>query len=237
MPNHITISKIRNMLEPFVNQVDSKMFFKTGEGEYSAHDKFIGISAPTLRKISKDLVDINTFALCDLLKSGVNEERLLALRILVLRYEKGNAESKQEVYNFYMENLKYVNNWNLVDSSAHLILGPHIANSDKTVLQKLAVSKNLWERRIAMVATLHFIKNGDNTWAFKIATALLNDTHDLIHKATGWMLREAGKKNELELKAFLDKHAAAMPRTMLRYSIERLDANTRKLYMEKRNSD
>jgi 3-methyladenine DNA glycosylase AlkD len=207
-------------------------FFKTNPGSYAAHDQFLGIPVPKLRLIAKQYKNISLDDLQPLIESPFNEERLLALFILVAQYQKGDARTKAACYDFYMRNLRHVNNWNIVDSSAHLILGAHLADKDKTILITLANSHILWERRIAMIATWYFIRQNDLSWTFKIAQILLNDTHDLMHKAVGWMLREAGKKDEAQLIAFLDKYASTMPRTMLRYAIERFEPSLRVHYLK-----
>jgi len=211
-----------------------RAFYKTGVGEYAEHDQFIGVSVPELRKIAKDFKRLQIDDVQRLLKSSVNEERLLALFVLIDQYHHQAALAEKEtLYRFYLQKLKYVNNWNLVDASAHLIIGAHLFSTDKSMLLTLAKSQIMWERRIAMVATLYFIRNNQLEWTFKIAKVLLHDTHDLIHKAVGWMLREAGKRDERQLIAFLNIHARAMPRTMLRYAIEKFDESQRKAYLNK----
>jgi 3-methyladenine DNA glycosylase AlkD len=207
------------------------IFFKTGPGHYAEHDQFMGVTVPVLRKIAKDFSSITREEIKDLIESPINEERLLALFILVLQYQKAKNHTKDELYQFYLHNLKHVNNWNLVDASAHLIIGAHLVNADKKILHTLAKSEILWERRIAIVSTWYFIRNNDLECTFKIAEMLLSDDHDLIHKAVGWMLREAGKRDEKQLSAFLDHHAEKMPRTMLRYSIEKFPEQQRKNYL------
>ena len=160
----------------------------------------------------------------------------MALFILVEQYKQGVQEVKDQIYQFYLNNLNQVNNWNLVDASAHLIIGAHLHQKNKQSLVVLAQSEILWERRIAIVSTWHFIRNNDLEWTFKIATFLLQDQHDLIHKAVGWMLREAGKKDQNQLIDFLEQYAQKMPRTMLRYAIERFPEPQRKAYLIKKNS-
>lgn len=197
-------------------------FFKTTPGSYAAHDQFIGIKVPIIRSIARQYKDLDFNDIKELLDSCFNEERLLALIILTTQYEKGNQSIKNAIYEFYQNNINQINNWNLVDASAHLIIGAHLYNKDKNYLITLSQSTNLWHRRMAVIATLYFIRKNDLDWTFKIAKLLLHDTHDLIHKAVGWMLREAGKKNESSLIAFLEKYARIMPRTMLAYAIEKL---------------
>lgn len=206
-------------------------FFKTEPGGYAAHDKFIGAPVPALRKISKTFANTNFSVLKQLLHSPFNEERLLALFILVQQYQKADTLLQTTIYQFYLDNLHYVNNWNLVDASAHLILGAHLWDKDCAVLEKLARSKVLWERRIAIVATWYFIRKGELELTFHMTKSLLEDKHDLIHKATGWMLREAGKRDEIALIEFLKEHADKMPRTMLRYAIEKLTPEKRQFFL------
>jgi 3-methyladenine DNA glycosylase AlkD len=206
-------------------------FFKTGAGHYAEHDQFIGVKVPTLRVIARNYKDLPLPEIQVLLDSPINEERLLALFIVVAQYQKANDNLKNELYQFYLSNLKQVNNWNLVDASAHLIMGAHLLKRDRAILFLLAQSESMWERRIAMVSTWYFIRHNDLEDTFKLAEILLQDTHDLIHKAVGWMLREAGKKDQSTLMEFLEKHAHEMPRTMLRYSIEKFPEEQRKLYL------
>lgn len=206
-------------------------FFKTGKGQYGEGDIFLGIYVPIQRAISKKYIDLDFSDLAMLLKSKVHEHRLVALYILVAKFKKGDAKEKEKVYKFYLKNIKGINNWDLVDTSAPRIIGEWLANKPKDTLYKLARSKNLWEKRIAIISTLAFIKNKQFADTFKLSEILMNDKHDLIHKAVGWMLREAGKKDEVALRKFLDKHATKMPRTMLRYSIEKFNQETRKYYL------
>jgi len=223
-----TITQIKKAFAAHATAANNaKRFFKTSVGDYAEHDQFIGVPVPQLRAIAKQFATSSLPVLQALLNSSFNEERLLALFILTNQYQRGSIEKKEELHQFYMNNLQHVNNWNLVDSSAHLILGAHLYDKDRTPLLTLAKSKSLWDRRIAIVATWYFIRNNDLTWTFTIAELLFNDTHDLIHKAVGWMLREAGKRDEQALLIFLHKHAAHMPRTMLRYALERFPKEQR----------
>ncbi len=229
---------IRQLLESHakIQQGNVKSFFKTGTGQYAAHDQFLGVNVPTLRKVSKEFSTLSLQDIQGLLASPINEERLLGLLILVTQYQKADVPLKQSIYQFYLDHLQHVNNWNLVDSSAHLILGAHLfdTNADKELLTVLAKSTIMWERRISIVATWYFIRKKELNWTFQLAEMLLQDKHDLIHKAVGWMLREAGKVNEAQLITFLNQHAAGMPRTMLRYAIERLALPKRKFYLDRR---
>jgi len=211
-------------------------FFKMGPGDYAEHDRFMGVSVPILRKLAKTFEALSLPDIKTLLRSPFNEERQLALFMLVNRYKQGDSTEKTRIYDFYLKHLAYVNNWNLVDASAHLIIGAELLNKnnkEKIVLKSLVMSDNLWERRVAIVATWIFIQNNDFQWTLKIAKQLLKDTKDLIHKAVGWMLREVGKKDTEVLRAFLEQHAPKMPRTMLRYAIEHFSADERKMYLQR----
>lgn len=221
------LQNIQKQLKEAPRSSTPSLFFKTTPGHYAEHDKFLGIPVPTIRKIAKQHADLHLSSLHTLLTSPYNEERLLALFILVHQYKK----SPDTIFQYYLDNLSHINNWNLVDSSAHLIIGAHLLTRDKTLLLNLATSTNLWEKRIAIIATLYFIKKNTLDWTFKIAAILLHDTHDLIHKAVGWMLREAGKQNIDALTRFLNEHHIQMPRTMLRYAIEKLPPETRARYL------
>jgi len=232
--NSKNIEQIKSVLQGLasIDKEKTARFFKTGIGHYAEADEFIGVPVPVLRKFAKTCMHVSLGELQELLKSKINEERLLALIILVYRYDKASGELKEEIYQFYLSNLQYVNNWNLVDTSAHLIMGAHLTNNkDKNVLLNLAQSEIIWERRIAIVATWYFIRKNELNWTFKIAEMLLNDKHDLIHKAVGWMLREAGKKDQNQLILFLNQYTPLMPRTMLRYAIEKLSEQQKKYYL------
>lgn len=207
-------------------------FFKTGLGQYGEGDIFIGVMVPQSRKVAKKFSQLQLVEVKMLLYSSIHEERLVALLILVWRYSSAlsSREEKEEIVKFYLDNIKQVNNWDLVDLSAPNILGAHLIDRDRMLLYRLARSENVWERRIAIVATYHFIRNGDFSDTLKIAEMLLQDRHDLIHKAAGWMLREVGKRDVASEEAFLEKHRSVMPRTMLRYAIERLPESKRRRY-------
>ena len=215
-------------------------FFKAAPGEYAEGDKFLGVTVPNQRTLAKKYFKLLTLAeTIRLLQSPWHEERLTALFILVIKYQKGNQSTKNEIFDLYLENTEYVNNWDLVDSSADRIVGDWLDGNDyKTkVLEKLARSDGVWERRIAMLATFHYIKQGRADEAIVIATILLHDEHDLIQKAVGWMLREIGKRVDTQtLKTFLDQHADSMPRTTLRYAIEHFAPPVRKHYMRLKNA-
>ena len=206
-------------------------FFKCGPGQYGEGDAFLGIMVPKLRTLSKEFTPIPVTEALALLQSRWHEARLLALMILVRKYERGDDDVRGEIYRGYLANTHRVNNWDLVDASAPNIIGAHLLERDRAPLYDLAKSGSLWERRIAIVSTFHFIRRGDFDDTLRIAEIVLNDRHDLIHKASGWMLREVGKRDQPLLERFLRKHANRMPRTMLRYAIERFPDELRRTYM------
>lgn len=207
-------------------------FFKTQKGEYGAGDKFIGVTVPEVRKIAKFFSSMDLTEVLSLLSSSIHEDRLCALFILIIQFQKADEKIKQQIYQAYLKNYKYINNWDLVDTSAHHIVGAYLADKPKDILYKLARSKNLWQKRIAIIATFDFIYHQKADETLKIANILLHDEHDLIHKAVGWMLREVGKRvDEKILLKFLDEHYKTMPRTMLRYAIERLPEKMRLAYL------
>ena len=207
-------------------------FFKTGKGEYGEGDKFIGIKVPVQRKIAKKFGELDLEDLQKLLNSKIHEERLISLLILVDKYDKADEKVKDKIYRFYKKNRRKINNWDLVDLSAPKILGIHLLNHDKQILYKYAHSKNLWEKRISIISTYSFIKNHDFNTTLEISDVLLNDDNDLIHKAVGWMLREVGKQSLQILEKFLKPRYKKMPRTMLRYSIEKFPEKKRKKYLK-----
>lgn len=206
----------------------SAWFFKTGEGDYGEGDQFLGVRVPVQRQIAKRYRAISLESVAQLIASPVHEYRLVALEILVSKYMSGAARERQQVFNFYRRQRKWVNNWDLVDGSAPQILGAYLVPRGRDLLDQMAVSKVVWERRMAIVATAAFIRHGEFDDTFRIAEGLLNDKHDLIHKAVGWMLREIGKRSESALLEFLQTHYEAMPRTALRYAIERFPEELRK---------
>ncbi len=208
-------------------------FFKTGKGEYGEGDIFLGIKVPEQRKLAKKYSGLPLDDIGHLLNSTIYEQRLTSLFILVLKYNKEDEKGKMEVVDFYISNLKHVNNWDLVDISAPHILGNYLLDNDRSILYRLASSDNLWERRIAILSTFSFIKNNQYEDALNISGILIFDEHDLIHKAVGWMLREIGKRDIKTEEEFLLKHYHEMPRTMLRYAIEKFDEEIRKFYLGK----
>lgn len=209
-------------------------FFKTGPGQYGEGDIFGGVTVPDERKIAKKYW--NLFSLADaekLLKSKIHEERMVALFILIEKFKKGDARKRERVYKIYLRNTRHINNWDLVDLSAPNIVGEFLRDKPKAILYKLAKSGNLWERRIAILATFNFIYYGKCGETLKIAKILINDKHDLIHKAVGWMLRETGKRcSQKTLEKFLKPRYKKMPRTMLRYAIEKMPEAKRKKYLK-----
>lgn len=207
-------------------------FFKTGPGQYGEGDKFLGVVVPKIRSLAKQTYkEVALETIEELLSNQYHEARMLALMILRLHFEKGSEETKSKVVNTYLANTKYINNWDLVDESADTILGRYLFDKDRKALDKLAHSDNLWENRISVKATLYFIKKDEFAPTLKYVEKFIAHKHDLMHKVCGWMLRELGKRNESVLTQFLDKHAAHMPRTMLRYSVERLPQNLKEKYM------
>ncbi len=209
----------------------SQRYFKTGEGEYGEGDIFLGVRMPELRKQAKAFSILPLNDVLKLLHSNIHDERLAALLILVLQYQGGDHQVKKTVFNAYLENSKQVNNWDLVDCSAHHIVGAHLNDEKRDILFQLADSTLIWDRRIAMIATYYFIKRNDLETTFSLANQLRDDTEDLMHKAVGWMLREAGKRDRVRLEGFLKRHYQFMPRTMLRYAIEKFDKSERAAYL------
>lgn len=207
-------------------------FFKTGPGKYGEGDIFLGITVPEQRKIAKKYTELNLNQIQVLLNSKIHEHRLVGLLVLVEKFEKSNNEKdKKQIFDFYMKNYNQINNWDLVDLSSHKIAGVYLIDKNKEILYDYARSNNLWKKRISIVSTAYFIKNDMFEDTLKISEILLKDKHDLIHKAVGWMLREVGKKDQEVLEKFLKKHCKTMPRTMLRYSIEKFNPEKRKLYL------
>lgn len=226
--------KAIHLLSDPVKAKNLSRFFKTGRGEYGEGDRFLGIMVPGQRKIAKEFharVTLNDVE--SLLHNPVHECRLIALLILMLQYNKADAARKKEIYLLYLRSTAFINNWDLVDLSAPRIVGEYLRLKDRSILSKLAHSKLLWERRIAILATFAFIKKGEYDDALAIAAVLVNDRHDLIQKAVGWMLREIGKKDQRREEEFLLRHYRTMPRTALRYAIERFDEEKRQFYLKK----
>lgn len=209
----------------------SAWFFKTGKGHYGEGDKFLGVTVPEQRVVAKKFRELPLTDIRALLGSPYHEHRLTTILILVLQYQKADNRLKEKIARFYLTNAQRINNWDMVDSSAPHILGDFLLTRPRTVLYRLAKSKNLWERRISIIATQTFIRRGEYQETFAIAKLLLRDTHDLIHKAAGWMLREVGDRDRAGEKRFLRLHAYHMPRTMLRYAIEKFPKAERKMFL------
>jgi 3-methyladenine DNA glycosylase AlkD len=207
-------------------------FFKTGKGEYGEGDVFLGITVPEVRKIAKKYVDLELKDLEEGICSKFHEERQACLFVLAEKFGKAKEKNKEDTFNFYIENRKYINNWDLVDLTAPKIVGAWLDSKDKSLLYRFASSKDIWERRIAILSTFYYIKKGDCDDALSIAEVLKNDSHDLIQKAVGWMLREIGKScGQEKEEEFLKKNCRMMPRTMLRYAIEKFPEKKRKFYL------
>ncbi len=227
------LSQLRSDLQKLKNPKKAKLlqrFFKTGKGDYGEGDIFLGIMVPEQRKISKKYNNLPLSDIQKLLSTKIHEQRLIALFILIHQYKK--TSNKKEIIEFYLKNTKNINNWDLVDLSAPKILGDYLLEKPKSTLYKLSNSNNLWERRIAVMSTFAFIRAGKFDDSTKIAETLLSDKHDLIHKAVGWMLREIGKKDLATEEKFLKKHHQYMPRTMLRYAIEKFPEHKRMFYLK-----
>lgn len=206
-------------------------FFKTGPGEYGEGDVFIGLRVPEIRKLAKEYQDLPFSEIILLLQSSIHEARLLALLILVHAYSRGDASLQDQIYDLYLQNTQFINNWDLVDASAEHIIGHYLRYRSRYPLHSLAVSELLWDRRISIMATFHYIKNGEYAETLRIAELLLRDTEDLIHKAVGWMLREIGKRDHDTEEEFLKVLYKNMPRTMLRYAIEKFPETLRQQYL------
>ncbi len=227
--------KLSSLASPDVAK-SSMRFFKTGPGDYGEGDILIGIKVPTLRTVSREFRSLPLEEVETLLNSPIHEERHLALMILVLQVAKCDDAYRRAAFDFYLENTKFINNWDLVDCSAPQVVGGYLLDKSRKPLFQLTKSKSLWERRIAIVSTQHFIRHDDFGNTLTISEKLLNDEEDLIHKASGWMLREVGQKAQAVLEAFLDQHAAAMPRTMLRYAIEKFPPDQRRAYLDRKRT-
>jgi 3-methyladenine DNA glycosylase AlkD len=233
----MSLAHIRANLKKLKNRKRAKIlqgFFKTGPGDYAEGDVFWGIRMPELRKLARSQQSLSLMEIIQLLRSRVHEERLLALLMLVQTYSKGNEFQKKKIVDHYLKNTQFINNWDLVDGSAAPIVGDYLKDKSKTTLYRLARSENLWERRIAIMATFHYVKQNQYKETLKIAKILLHDEQDLIQKAVGWMLREVGKRQLNSEERFLKAHYQVMPRTMLRYAIERFRESKRQGYLNGR---
>ena len=228
------LRELRRRLRQFASAQDAQFlqrFFKTGPGEYGEGDRFIGVRVPALRRLVREFRGLATADARQLLHSPIHEERLLALLILVDAYDRGSESERAAIFRLYLDNTACINNWDLVDGSAPGIVGRHLESRPRKVLFELANSSDLWERRIAVLAAFRFIRQNEFDELLRLAEMLLRDRHDLIHKAVGWMLREAGKRDVTILRGFLEQHAARMPRTMLRYAIEKLPVAERRRWL------
>lgn len=205
----------------------AQRYFKTGPGEYGAGDRFIGVRVPQIRALVRELAAMPLADIKRLLTSAIHEERVLALLLMVRQYERGGEQLRQRLFELYLANTRHINNWDLVDCSAEYVVGAHIADGDRSLLERLARSESLWERRIAVLASRTFIKRGEFGDTLRIAEMLIDDEEDLIHKAVGWMLREIGDRDREREQRFLRVHYRRMPRTMLRYAIEKFPEEER----------
>jgi len=237
LDDNIMLDKIKKDLNKFGTKKRaeaSAWYFKTDKGEYGEGDVFLGLTSQEIKDISKKYSEEANFNdLQKLLNSEIHEYRVAVLRILIKKYEKADEKDKKKIFDFYLKNTKRINNWDLVDISAPNIVGDYLLDKDRKILYKLAKSKNLWEKRISIISTFKFIRENDFKDTLKISEILLNDEHDLIHKAVGWMLREIGKRDQKIEEKFLKKYYKTMPRTMLRYAIEKFEENKRKSYLKK----
>lgn len=228
--------QIKAELERFADQeyaLKLQGFFKTGIGQYGEGDLFLGVRVPDQRRISKKYRNAPLSDISQLLRSRIHEHRLTALFILTEQFKRGNEVLRKQIVDLYLDSTAYVNNWDLVDSSSHKILGEWLVDKERSILYQLAESDNIWERRISIISTFAFINREDLTDALALAKILVNDEHDLIHKASGWVLREVGKKDRAALEGFLLENYQQMPRTMLRYAIERLPDERRKFFLRR----
>lgn len=230
-----SLANLKNDLNNLKNPEKARLlgrFFQTGKAGYGEGDTFLGITVPQQRQVANKYLNLNPVSLEQLLNSKYHEHRLISLFILTARYRRGDKRERKKIVGLYLRNRHRINNWDLVDLSAPNILGDFLLNSDRRVLYKLAGSKKLWDRRIAVLATFTFIRAGQFADALNIAVLLINDPHDLIHKAVGWMLREIGKRDIKTEKEFLDKYGGRLPRTTLRYAIEKFPETARQKYLK-----
>lgn len=228
------VSEILVKLESQKNEEKAhilKRFFKTGHGQYGEGDVFLGITVPILRKLAREYTNISLETTGALLTHPFHEARLLALLVLIRTFSRGTAIERQEIFDIYLAHTRFINNWDLVDLSAPHIVGAHLADQDRHMLTGMADSQILWERRIAIISTFHFIRNGEFEDTLTLSERLLRDREDLIHKAVGWMLREVGKRNQILLESWLKSRYQQMPRTMLRYAIEKFPPDKRLSYL------
>lgn len=235
MPRPLSATAVRKRLRELGDPESAlflQRFFKTGPGQYGEGDRFLGIRVPDIRRIAKESRGIQLDQIEALLHDQWHEVRLLAVILLGEAYKRGSPEDRDAIFRVYLANAKRINNWDLVDLSAPNVVGAHLLTRSRARLDRLARSKSLWERRIAIVSTAAFIRENQFDDTLRVARILMNDSHDLIHKAAGWMLREVGKRDRAVLEGFLEEHAHEMPRTTLRYAIERFSPRDRKRFMD-----
>ena len=231
----MSVDDIGRRLEELADKEKARVlqrFFKTGPGEYGEGDVFLGIKVPVLRKLAKEYEGVALKEAKQLLRSSIHEQRLLALLILIRNFSKGDVGARKRIYELYLKNARYINNWDLVDVSAEHIVGAYLMERRKEQLTRLAKSDSLWERRISILSTFHYVKRNQFSETLRISKMLLSDEEDLIHKAVGWMLREVGKRHLPTEEEFLRAHYKMMPRTMLRYAIERFPEPKRQRYLK-----
>lgn len=229
-----TLELVQSRMRELENPEDAaflQRFFKTGPGEYAEGDKFLGIRVPVTRKLAKEFKGLPITQCAKLLKSEWHEERLLSLIMLIGHFRKGDDKVREKIYHLYLRNTRYINNWDLIDVTAEHIVGAYLLDKDRSPLYTLARDKNLWKKRIAILSTFHFIRENDFENTLEISEILLQDNHDLIHKAVGWLLREVGNRDMATEEKFLKKHYKVMPRTMLRYAIEKFPETKRQRYL------
>ncbi|HEU0298461.1 MAG TPA: DNA alkylation repair protein [Longimicrobium sp.] len=233
-PQTSTAAEVQARLEGLGDAEDARFlqgYFRTVPGQYGEGDRFLGIRAPVLRTLVREYRGMPREEIGRLLRSPWHEARLLAVLLLADAYGRGDEQARAAIYRLYLDSTRWINNWDLVDSSAPHVVGAHLADRDRRVLEELARSGSLWERRITILATQHFIRRGDFGTTLRIAELLVHDRHDLIHKAVGWMLREVANRDRATAEAFLRRHLAGMPRTMLRYAIEKFPPGLRQRYL------
>jgi 3-methyladenine DNA glycosylase AlkD len=232
----MNVATLRQRLRAHASAKDAailQLFFKTGPGEYGEGDVFIGVRVPAMRRVCRECGDdVSVATVEQLLRSQVHEDRALALMLLVSAFGRGDEREQKAIYDRYLANTRYINNWDLVDLSAPSIVGGWLSARSRAPLRRLARSASLWERRIAIVATQAFIRRDELEDTLEIADLLIHDEHDLIHKAVGWMLREVGKRDGVVLRTWLRPRHTHMPRTMLRYAIERFPESERRRYLK-----
>lgn len=231
----MTAQELQTRLRSLGSPEDARFlagFFKTGPGQYGEGDVFVGVRVPAIRMVAREFKTLSLGDVECVLHSAIHEERVAALAILVLQAAKADAKTRKAIYNLYRANTRYINNWDLVDLSAPQLVGAWLEDKSRKPLDRLATSSWLWDRRISILATLHFIRQNDFADTLRIAETLLADEHDLIHKAVGWMLREVGKREVAVLDGFLEQRCRVMPRTMLRYAIEKFPERKRKAYLQ-----